>query len=57
MKLIYATFVVVWWIALWGIFDTCMDGKSKEEKLNIYLLLLCVILIIVCFYPKLLCKL
>ena len=57
MQLISAILVIFWWIAIWGIFDIYTDGKTRDEKLHIYLLLLGIIVAAFCFYPDLLYRL
>lgn len=54
MQFISALLVIFWWIAIWGIFDIYTEGKTRDEKLHIYLLLLAIIAAAFCFYPDLL---
>ena len=53
MLLIPAIIVVLWWIAVWGLFDLYTENKTRDEKLKIYLVLLGIITVIVCFFPHL----
>lgn len=53
MLLIPAIIVVLWWIAIWGLFDLYTENKTRDEKIKIYLILLGLITIIICFFPQL----
>jgi hypothetical protein len=56
MQLISALVVIFWWIAIWGLFDTYTENKSQEEKIQIYLIMLGLITVIICFFPHILKK-
>jgi hypothetical protein len=53
MPIFPAILAVFWWIALWGLFDAYTEHFTKEEKIKTYLLILGIIIVIVCFFPKL----
>jgi hypothetical protein len=54
---VLATFAVVFfWIAIWGLFDTYTEHLTKDEKTKLYLVILGIIIVIVCFFPKVLHK-
>jgi hypothetical protein len=54
MPIIPAILAVFWWIAIWGLFDIYTENKTKNQKIKIYLVLLGIIFVIVCFFPWLL---
>lgn len=53
MLLISALVIIFWWIAIWGIFDIYTENKTKDEKIKIYMVIIGIIFIIICFFPKL----
>ena len=53
MLLISALVIIFWWIAIWGIFDIYTENKTKDEKIKIYMIIIGIIFIIICFFPKL----
>ena len=57
MQFIYAILVIFWWISMWGIFDIYTEDKTRDEKLQIYVILLGIVLLVAAFYPGFLCKL
>jgi hypothetical protein len=52
MQFFTALIVVFWWISIWGIFEIYTEDKTKEEKMKIYLIILGLIIIFTCFFPK-----
>jgi hypothetical protein len=52
MYIIPAILAVFWWIAIWGLFDIYTENKTKHEKIKLYLLMIGFIIIILCFFPK-----
>ena len=42
---------------MWGIFDIYTEDKTRDEKLQIYVLLLGIVLLVAAFYPGFRCKL
>ena len=53
MLLIPALVIIFWWIAIWGIFDIYTENKTKDEKFKIYMVIIGIIIVIICFFPKL----
>jgi uncharacterized membrane protein len=56
MKVATTLVVIFFWIAIWGLFDTYTENKSKEDRIQMYLLILGIIVVIVCFFPQVLNK-
>jgi hypothetical protein len=54
MALILITLVILWWIAVWGLFDMLILHLTRGEKAAIYTVLLIGILILLQLNPKLL---
>jgi hypothetical protein len=53
MELAFALLVVVWWIAIWGLFDMATEGWTREEKLRLYAAMLLFVIAMVAIFPKL----
>jgi hydrogenase/urease accessory protein HupE len=53
MALILATMVILWWIAVWGLFDMLILHLTRSEKAILYAILLIGILIILQMNPEL----
>jgi hypothetical protein len=53
MPFLAAILVVFWWIAIWGLFEAYTENKSRDEKIKLYLIILGIIIVFVCFFPKL----
>lgn len=53
MELAFALLVVVWWIAIWGLFDIATEGWTREEKLRLYVAMLLFVVAMVTLFPKL----
>lgn len=56
MKVATTLVVIFFWIAIWGLFDTYTENTSKEDKVRMYLVILGIIIVIVCFFPQVLNK-
>jgi len=54
MALILITLVILWWIAVWGLFDMMILHLTRGEKAVIYTVLLIGILILLQLNPELL---
>lgn len=54
MSIFYALFGFMWWATLYGLFDIMTGHYTKEEKIKLYLYMLGIITIIICFCPKIL---
>lgn len=52
MTIIFATLAILWWIAIWGLFDIMTQHYTDDEKVKLYLIMLGFVVIIVCFFPK-----
>jgi hypothetical protein len=53
MYIIPAVLAVFWWIAIWGLFDIYTENLPKNKKIKTYLIILGIIIVLVCFFPKL----
>lgn len=54
MALILITLVILWWIAVWGLFDMLILHLTRGEKAIIYTVLLIGIVILLQMNPELL---
>lgn len=54
MTIIFALVAIVWWIAIWGLFDLITKDYTDNEKTKIYLIMIGLVIIIVCFFPHVL---
>jgi hypothetical protein len=54
MALLLITLVILWWIAVWGLFDMLILHLTRGEKAVIYTVLLIGILILLQLNPELL---
>ena len=54
MTILFALLGVLWWISIWGIFEIATKRYTEEEKLKVYYLIICLCIVIVCFFPKIL---
>jgi hypothetical protein len=54
MALVLITLVILWWIAVWGLFDMLILHFTRGEKAVIYIILLISIVILLQLNPKLL---
>ena len=54
MALIFITMVILWWIAVWGLFDMLILHLTRSEKAAIYTILLVGIIIVLQLNPELL---
>jgi hypothetical protein len=54
MALILITLVILWWIAVWGLFDMLILHLTRGEKATIYIIMLIGIIILLQLNPKLL---
>lgn len=52
MNIVPVVLGVFWWIAIWGLFDIYTENKTTDEKIKIYLVLLGILIVILCFFPK-----
>lgn len=52
MTIIFATLAILWWIAIWGIFEIITQDYTDNEKLKLYFIMLGFVIIIFCFFPK-----
>jgi hypothetical protein len=57
MLFLPAITVIFWWIAIWGLFEVYTEDKTKDEKIKLYLIILGIIIVLICFFPKLLHRL
>jgi hypothetical protein len=53
MPIIPAILAVFWWIAIWGLFEIFTEHKTRDEKMKIYLVILGILIVLVCFFPTL----
>jgi hypothetical protein len=51
MTLVFAFFAILWWIAIWGLFDIATKDYTDEQRAKIYFLIIGITVIIVCFFP------
>lgn len=56
MKVAMTLVVIFFWIAIWGLFDTYTENTTREDKIRMYLVILGIIVVIVCFFPQVLNK-
>ena len=54
MALLLITLVILWWIAVWGLFDMLILHLTRGEKAAIYIIMLIGIIILLQLNPKLL---
>lgn len=52
MNIVPVVLGVFWWIAIWGLFDIYTENKTTDEKIKIYLVLLGILIVLLCFFPK-----
>ena len=52
MTIIFAILATLWWLSIWGIFEILTDKYTNDEKMKLYLLMLGVIIVVICFFPK-----
>jgi predicted membrane channel-forming protein YqfA (hemolysin III family) len=57
MLIVSAIVAIIWWIAIWGLFDIYTEDKPKDEKIKIYLVMLGLVLCIILFFPHLINRL
>lgn len=54
MILMFALIVIFWWIAIWGLFELTIKDYTDNDKAKVYLFIIAIIIIIVCFFPRIL---
>jgi hypothetical protein len=54
MALVLITLVILWWIAVWGLFDMLILHLTRGEKAVIYIIMVIGIVILLQLNPKLL---
>jgi hypothetical protein len=52
MTLIFAILATLWWISIWGLFEIITKEYSDEQKVKVYLIILGIVFVILCFFPK-----
>ena len=52
MTIIFAILATLWWLSIWGIFEILTDKYTNDEKMKLYLLMIGVIIVVICFFPK-----
>jgi predicted secreted protein len=51
MTLVFAFFAILWWIAIWGLFDIATKNYTDEQRVRLYFLMIGIIIVFVCFFP------
>ena len=54
MLLVFITLVILWWIAVWGLFDILILHLTRGEKAVIYIIMVIGIVILLHLNPELL---
>jgi hypothetical protein len=54
MTLLLITLVILWWIAVWGLFDMIILHLSRGQKMAMYGILILVIALLLQMNPQLL---
>ena len=54
MTLLFITLVILWWIAVWGLFDMIILHLSRGQKMAMYGILILAIAILLQLNPQLL---
>jgi hypothetical protein len=54
MTLLFALIATLWWIAIWGLFELATKNYTDEEKAKVYFLIIALVIITVCFVPRVL---
>lgn len=54
MSIIFALVATMWWIAIWGLFELATKNYTDEEKARTYFVVIALVIVIVCFFPRVL---
>lgn len=52
MKIAAALIVVIWWIAVWGMFDLATEDWTRTERFRLYLTLILSVFAIILIFPN-----
>ena len=52
MSIIFAILATLWWISIWGLVEIATKKYTDEEKMRLYFIILGIIIVAVCFFPR-----
>jgi hypothetical protein len=54
MTIVFALVATMWWIAIWGLFELATKNYTDEEKAKVYIVVIGLVMVTVCFFPRVL---
>jgi hypothetical protein len=52
MSIVFALVATMWWIAIWGLFELATKNYTDEEKARTYFVVIALVIVVVCFFPR-----